>query len=100
MGAALSLEGCADSLVGGPDEGLVKPLLALCEVRKRENAPSSCCLRFFESDVERRLAGEGLVSQKVVKGTRGATLLLQEFANGVRRTIGRNAKVEVEYPQR
>ncbi len=61
-GAALSLEGCAESLVGAPDEGLVKPLLAPIEAdaRKREKALSSCCLRFFDREDERRLAGEGL----------------------------------------
>ncbi len=39
----------------------------------------------------------GIVEQAVIVGERGATRLLQVFANGNRRTIGGTGRVENEY---
>lgn len=39
----------------------------------------------------------GIVQQVVIEGERGATRLLQIFANGTRRTITMSGKTEIEY---
>ena len=39
----------------------------------------------------------GIVQQAVITGERGATRLLQIFANGTRRTISLGGKTEIEY---
>lgn len=46
------------------------------------------------------LAAEGIKQQLVIVGKNGGTRLLQEFTNGLRRTIGRSGRVEVEYPSK
>jgi hypothetical protein len=44
------------------------------------------------------LAAEGMKIQHVIEGKKGATLLLQEFTDGTRRTISPSGRVETEYP--
>ena len=48
--------------------------------------------------VSELLVREGIRQQMVIVGKNGGTRLLQEFTNGLRRTIGRSGNVEIEYP--
>ena len=45
------------------------------------------------------LKADGIVMQYVIQGARGGCRLLQEFSNGLRRTISDGCKVEIEYPK-